>query len=325
MARGSLEPRPLGESGLEVTALGLGLAALGRPAYINLGREVGEAPSVAEMRDLTHAMLDAAYDTGIRYVDAARSYGRSEEFLASWLERRRPSRLTVGSKWGYRYIGEWRTDAEVHEVKDHSFGMLEKQLAESRALLGDHLDLYQIHSATPESGVLDDRAVLARLAELRSDGLVIGLSVSGSDQPDMIRQAIATRVDGEPLFQCVQATWNVLEPSAGAALAEAKDAGWGVIVKEALANGRLIAGTEGGLLAEIASRHRVGADAIALAAALAQPFVDVVLSGATSPSQLRSNLAALAVDLTADDLERLRSMAQRPEDYWATRSTLPWH
>ncbi|HLU30569.1 MAG TPA: aldo/keto reductase [Acidimicrobiia bacterium] len=325
MARGSLEPRPLGESGLEVTALGLGLAALGRPAYINLGREVGEAPSVAEMRDLTHAMLDAAYDTGIRYVDAARSYGRSEEFLASWLERRRPSRLTVGSKWGYRYIGEWRTDAEVHEVKDHSFGMLEKQLAESRALLGDHLDLYQIHSATPESGVLDDRAVLARLAELRSDGLVIGLSVSGSDQPDMIRQAIATRVDGEPLFQCVQATWNVLEPSAGAALAEAKDAGWGVIVKEALANGRLIAGTEGGLLAEIASRHRVGADAIALAASLAQPFVDVVLSGATSPSQLRSNLAALAVDLTADDLERLRSMAQRPEDYWATRSTLPWH
>lgn len=325
MARGSLEPRPLGESGLEVTALGLGLAALGRPAYINLGREVGEAPSVAEMRDLTHAMLDAAYDTGIRYVDAARSYGRSEEFLASWLERRRPSRLTVGSKWGYRYIGEWRTDAEVHEVKDHSFGMLEKQLAESRALLGDHLDLYQIHSATPESGVLDDRAVLARLAELRSDGLVIGLSVSGSDQPDMIRQAIATRVDGEPLFQCVQATWNVLEPSAGAALAEAKDAGWGVIVKEALANGRLIAGTEGGLLAEIASRHRVGADAIALAASLAQPFVDVVLSGATSPSQLRSNLAALTVDLTADDLERLRSMAQRPEDYWATRSTLPWH
>lgn len=325
MARGSLEPRPLGESGLEVTALGLGLAALGRPAYINLGREVGEAPSVAEMRDLTHAMLDAAYDTGIRYVDAARSYGRSEEFLASWLERRRPSRLTVGSKWGYRYIGEWRTDAEVHEVKDHSFGMLEKQLAESRALLGDHLDLYQIHSATPESGVLDDRAVLARLAELRRDGLVIGLSVSGSDQPDMIRQAIATRVDGEPLFQCVQATWNVLEPSAGAALAEAKDAGWGVIVKEALANGRLIAGTEGGLLAEIASRHRVGADAIALAASLAQPFVDVVLSGATSPSQLRSNLAALAVDLTADDLERLRSMAQRPEDYWATRSTLPWH
>src|SRR5690606_19802037 len=203
--------------------------------------------------------------------------------------------------------------------------MLEKQLAESRALLGDHLDLYQIHSATPESGVLDDRAVLARLAELRSDGLVIGLSVSGSDQPDMIRQAIATRVDGEPLFQCVQATWNVLEPSAGAALAEAKDAGWGVIVKEALANGRLIAGTEGGLLAEIASRHRVGADAIALAASLAQPFVDVVLSGATSPSQLRSNLAALTVDLTADDLERLRSMAQRPEDYWATRSTLPWH
>ena len=48
-------------------------------------------------------------------------------------------------------------DAEVHEVKDHSLAALARQAAESRELLGDHLDLYQVHSATLDSGVLEDR------------------------------------------------------------------------------------------------------------------------------------------------------------------------
>ena len=81
------------------------------------------------------------------------------------------------------------------------------------------------------------------LARLRAEeGLVIGLSVSGPRQADVIRAALEVRVDGVDPFACVQATWNVLEPSAGPALAEAHDAGAGVIVKEAVANGRLAPG-----------------------------------------------------------------------------------
>jgi hypothetical protein len=57
------------------------------------------------MRTRTFSTLDAAYAAGVRYVDAARSYGRAEEFLAGWL-------------------------------------------AQSRALLGDRLSLYQVHSLT---------------------------------------------------------------------------------------------------------------------------------------------------------------------------------
>jgi aryl-alcohol dehydrogenase-like predicted oxidoreductase len=303
--------RPLGATGLEVTPIGFGLAAVGRPGYITLGRErdLGPDRSVETLERRSHEVLDAAYDAGIRYFDAARSYGYAERFLASWLRQRGlpPRLVTVGSKWGYTYVGDWRVDARVHEVKDHSLAALRRQIDESRELLGEYLDLYQIHSATLESGVLDDGAVLAELNKLRADGLTIGLSVSGPRQAEVIRRALAVRADGVNPFQSVQATWNLLEPSAGPALAEAHDAGWGVIIKEALANGRLAA-----------------RDQEAIAAALANPWVDVVLSGAVTVDQVRSNVMATAVALSPDELADLAEMAEPPDQYWKERSQLAW-
>src|SRR5919204_858606 len=155
-----MERRTLGGTGLEVTPVGLGLAALGRPAYIDLGRgaDLGDDRSVGAMERRCHQLLDAAWEAGVRYLDAARSYGLAEAFLAAWLTGRKPppGAVTVGSKWGYTYTGDWRMDAPVQEVKDHSVAALRRQLGESRALLGDRLGLYQIHSATLDSGILDD-------------------------------------------------------------------------------------------------------------------------------------------------------------------------
>jgi len=323
--------RPLGSTGLQVTPVGLGLAALGRPAYIDLGRDadLGADRGVEELERRCHQVLDAAYDHGVRYLDAARSYGRAEEFLASWLDARglNPDEVTVGSKWGYTYVGDWRMDAETHEVKDHSLAALTRQLAETRALLGDHLDLYQVHSATLDSGVLEDPAVLAELARLRDDGVVIGLSSSGPGQAATIRRALEVTADGVGPFACVQATWNLLEPSAGPALAEASAAGWGVIVKEAVANGRLTPHGQGlaaAALGRVAARHGAGVDAVALAAVLANPWTDVVLSGAVTPAQLEANLAALRVELTPEDLEELAILAEPPERYWQERAGLSW-
>jgi aryl-alcohol dehydrogenase-like predicted oxidoreductase len=195
----------------------------------------------------------------------------------------------------------------VHEVKDHSLGALRRQIDESRALLGEYLNLYQIHSATLESGVLGDHAVLAELNTLRANGLTIGMSVSGPRQADVIRRALAVSVDGVNPFQSVQATWNLLEPSAGPALSDAHDAGWGVIIKEALANGRL-------------ADH----DQEAMAAVLANPWVDVVLSGAVTVEQVRSNTAAATVQLSPDELAELAIMAEPAEQYWKERSRLAW-
>jgi aryl-alcohol dehydrogenase-like predicted oxidoreductase len=100
------ELRTLGRTGLRVSRIGLGLAAIGRPGYINLGHgeDLSGRIDVTAMERNAHSVLDAALAGGVGYLDAARSYGKAEAFLGSWLERRglRPSEVTVGSKWGYR-------------------------------------------------------------------------------------------------------------------------------------------------------------------------------------------------------------------------------
>jgi aryl-alcohol dehydrogenase-like predicted oxidoreductase len=236
--------------------------------------------------------------------------------------------LTVGSKWGYVYTGGWRMDVDVHEVKDHSVGTFRRQLGETRELLGDWLTLYQIHSVTADDDTLDDRALLRELLRLHDDGLRVGLTVSGPRQAEAVWRALEVEEDGRNPFSSVQATWNLFEPSVSPALADASGHGWTVIVKEVLANGRLTAhdGPRAAVdpLGSVAARHRVGADAVALAAALANPWASTVLSGAATSSQLLSNLIATTVKLTTDELAELGSLAETPENYWAARSARPW-
>ena len=281
------------------------------------------------MQQRSHHILDVAYSAGIRYVDTARSYGSAEEFLASWLWARHmpPGGLTIGSKWGYRYTGAWNMHVEVHETKDLSLAMFRDQLPRTKALLGSHLDLYQVHSATLESGVLDDPAVLHALAELGESGVGVGLTVSGPRQAEVVAHALDVDVEGVNPFSTVQATWNVLESSVGPALEEAHHRGWGVIVKEALANGRLTGHGEyraTGAVDEVASRWGASVDQVAIAAALSQPWADVVLSGAVTPSQLESNLAAVELPLTQADRDEVAADTEDPSVYWSRRNTLPW-
>lgn len=295
--------------------------ALGRDA------DLGADRSISAMARRCHALLDAAYATGIRYVDVARSYGLAEHFVKGWWDLRNLSNdaVTVGSKWGYIYTGAWQLDAPLHEVKRLSARILQRQARESLAILGRRLSLYQIHSATLESAVLDDPAVLTGLVRLRDTGVRIGLTVTGPRQSDTIRRALDVRVDGVGLFQTVQATWNVLEPSAGAALADAKSAGWGVIVKEVLANGRLTARHAGPELRElcaIASSYGTALEALAVSAALAQPWADVVLSGAVTCDQLYGYLAAL--DGSIDTVPELRCVIP-PDLYWRQRERVAWN
>jgi aryl-alcohol dehydrogenase-like predicted oxidoreductase len=321
-----METTPLGRDGPAVSRIGLGLAAVGRPAYITTSRDtdLGADRTETAFRDRTRRLLDAAYAAGVRYVDVARSYGSAEAFLAGWMsDRGDVGDLVVGSKWGYTYVGGWDVTAAVQEVKDLSLATFERQFAETRALLGTRLRLYQVHSLTIESGVLDDVPLLSALAEHRRQGLLIGITTTGPNQAATIRQALDVSVDGLPLFASVQATWNLLEPSAGEALAEASAAGWAVLVKEAVANGRLTdagdAGAPGTPLGEAAVAAGVTPDVLALGAALAQPWASVVLSGAATTAQLASNLRAPAAPVDA-----VGDLAEPPTRYWATRSSRPW-
>ncbi len=318
--------------------LGLGLAALGRPGYVTLNHssDLGGSYDPSAMESHAHDVLDAAFADGIRYVDAARSYGRAEDFLASWLRTRaiKPSEIVVASKWGYTYTAGWSTSATQHEVKDHSLAAFERQLAESVERLGKYLWLYQIHSVTAEGKTLEDSALIDAIARLRERGVRAGLTVSGAGQPVAIRRSLEVRRDGARVFDSVQATWNLLERGAESALQDAHDAGMRVVVKESLANGRLTQANrdENDVLYPAVARIRNMAESrgttvetLALAGALARPWVNIVLSGAATVDQIPSTVAALDFVYDAELDEQLRPIAVASDEYWRARTAFRWN
>jgi aryl-alcohol dehydrogenase-like predicted oxidoreductase len=258
----------------------------------------------------------------VRYFDVARSYGCAESFLSGWLSQRDLGRddVAVGSKWGYTFVGGWRLDAEQHEIQDLSVDALRGQLDETRELLGANLSLYQIHSATPENAVLSSPEVLDAMRRLRDERSVgIGVTVTGPHQAEVIDAAIELNQ-----FDAIQATWNLLEPSSASALARAHAAGLTVIVKEALANGRLTNVGDQPALLEAAAQRGLAPDTLALSAAIAQPWADIVLSGAVSVYELETNLAATA-ELWDAELDQFAARLRvPPTDYWHERSQRPW-
>jgi len=315
--------------------MGLGLAALGRPGYINLGHaedlQSNYDPNI--MRQKTHEVLDLAYANGIRYFDAAQSYGKSEVFLMSWIKNKKQfdKDFVVGSKWGYTYTANWQVQAEKHEVKEHSLKILNRQWEFTQNLL-PHLKVYQVHSATFDSGILENKEVLLRLIELKHQGLQIGLSLSGTQQAEVLKAAMELSFSGRRLFDTVQVTYNILEQSTNSILKEAAHSGMGIIIKEGVANGRLTSRNNATsfqasklVLEKIANKHEVTIDAIALAFILAQPWCHIVLSGAATKKHLLSNLNAFKVKLDEEDLENLQSLKMNKEDYWKERSQLKWN
>jgi aryl-alcohol dehydrogenase-like predicted oxidoreductase len=240
----------------------------------------------------------------------------------------------IASKWGYAYTAGWSTSATQHEVKDHSLPAFERQLAESVERLGRYLSVYQIHSVTAESKTLEDHALIDAIARLRTRGIRAGLSVSGAGQDIAIRRSLEVRRDGERVFDSVQATWNLLERGAESALQDAHDAGMKVVVKETLANGRLThtnRNSEEGLfpavarIREVADSRGTTIERLALGAALARPWADVVLTGAATVGQIQANVAALEPGYDAALEERLRSAAVDSAEYWRDRRSFRWN
>lgn len=318
--------------------LGLGLAALGRPGYVTLNHasDLGGRYDPAIMEAHAHAVLDAAFDAGIRYIDAARSYGRAEDFVASWLRERaiQAGAVVVASKWGYTYTAGWSTNATQHEIKDHSLAAFERQLAETIERLGKYLSLYQIHSVTAESRTLENDALIDAIARVRDSGIRAGLSVSGPGQDVAIRRAIEVRRGGERVFDSVQATWNLFERGAESALEDAHTAEMKVVVKESLANGRLTERNREdnelfvprlARIREIAQSRGTTIDMLALAAALARPWADVVLTGAATVAQINSNVRAIDLPYDGELENELHSVSVSSTEYWRARSSFGWN
>ena len=212
--------------------IGLGLAALGRPGYINIGHDndLGSDKSKTSMRDYCHQVLDFAYSNGVRYFDTARVYGDAEEFLSSWIRKQSQFNGFVGSKWGYEYLANWEVNADKHERKDHSATFLKQQWVETRMNLGKNIDLYHIHSVTPDSAVLDDSMVIKELESIKKNGLEIGISTSGPEQKKTIEKLLKIN-EKLKLFSFLQSTVNIFEQSCIPILKEAHNQKINIITK----------------------------------------------------------------------------------------------
>lgn len=308
-----------------MTKIGLGLAALGRPEYINVRDNSNLDKSEAAFKANALHMLSTAYELGIRYFDTAPSYGKGEAFLKEWQDQQQYTDTDLATKWGYTYVANWELNYKgSHEIKEHSIEKLIEQWKVSKELL-PALKVYQIHSATLDSGVLENEKVLAQLSEIKQQtGLSIGLTSSGDNQNIVLQKAAAIKINDAFLFDAFQVTYNVLEQTTFDVLTTLIQQGKKIIIKEGVANGRIFNNTPA-LLSRLATKYNVGIDAIALRFIIDSLNPFVVLSGAFSKNQLQENLKALDFELTSEELISLKTLSLQPEYYWSERKALAWN
>jgi aryl-alcohol dehydrogenase-like predicted oxidoreductase len=312
--------------------IGLGTAAIGRPHYINIRQEEVEIFDLEAFKQNGIAVLEMAYKQGIRYFDTAPNYGIAEELLLNWAKAKADKTIEIATKWGYTYTANFDINAETHEVKEHSLPNLNRQWEFSKDLL-PNLSTYQIHSATFETKVLENEAVLNRLAELKAiHHLKIALTTTGENQVEVLKKAMEIEINGSILFDAFQVTYNVFDQSIVRIANGLNAANKRLIIKEAMANGRVFPNVNFpnhekmyAVLSQLATKYEVGVDAIALRfiADTIQPFK--ILSGAAIREHLIGNLKVNDFNLTIDEIELLKGFAVKPTDYWRERKRLGWN
>ncbi|MCA0132880.1 aldo/keto reductase [Winogradskyella alexanderae] len=314
------------------TRIGLGLAALGRPDYINI-RSIDVDKSIEAFKSNTLKVLDDAYKLGVKDFDVAPSYGFGEQFLLGWINSRNYKDIRLSTKFGYTYVANWEIGfSGKHEIKEHSLEKLNEQWEVSKAFL-PHLNIYQIHSATLESGVLTNEDVLTRLDELKQKyHLKIGISSSGAEQTKIIHEARNLEINGQNLFDSYQVTFNIFEQSSYSVLNELIKEGKTIIIKEALANGRIFRNNRFEkynpvyeYLETLSNKYQVNSDAIALRFIIDYLEPPLVLSGASNSVHLKQNLRALDIRLTESEISKLKSFCVSSDYYWQERSNLEWN
>lgn len=312
--------------------IGIGTASIGRPHYINIKTKVIDEPFNKQNFILKgKSMLTESYKQGIRHFDTAPGYGIAESILLEWISEFQPKDITISTKWGYTYVANFNRNAKVHEIKEHSLDKLNEQWEVSKHLL-PYLNIYQIHSATLDSGVLDNKEVLERLNRLKQEyNLKIGVSTSGDNQNEIIQKALSVSIDNKALFDSFQVTFNVFDQSLLKISNLLQQENKTLIVKEAMANGRVFPNgdynhyqTTYQLLESLSNKYNTSIDAVALRFCMDAVNPYSVLSGVAEKDHLSSNLLAHNFKLTAEEINQIKNLAINPISYWEERKQLPW-
>jgi aryl-alcohol dehydrogenase-like predicted oxidoreductase len=311
--------RSLGESGLQVSVVGLGCNNFGSRLDV----------------DGTRAVVDAALDAGITLFDTSDTYGRdggSETALGEVLAGRR-DQVVLATKFGNQ-----NTDMGYGPAAGAKGGRayIRRAVTESlRRLRTDHIDLYQLHTPDPVTPVEE---TVAALHELVAEGKVRYLGHSNFSGWQLADAAHLAAHNSRTPFVSAQNHWSLLEREAEAEVVPAaRHFGLGVLPYFPLANGLLtgkvrqgqaipagtrLAGRESYVTSEKlakvealitwAQAHGVAILDVAIGALAAQPGCSSVIAGATTPEQIKGNAAAAEWIPSADELAEIDRIVPPP-------------
>lgn len=300
-----MQYRTLGRTGLRVSALALGTVELGLDYGIPVPGHYGRPPE-----DEAVALVHAALDAGINFIDTARGYGTAEAVLGRALQDRR-DRAVIATKVSTQ--GPDGQNPQGSELRRHMLDNLDTSL---KMLQTDYVDIWQIHLL--DQDLLDQRDVLADVFdEVCRAGKVrwVGASTYGVEMPEA---GVACG-----LFDMLQVTYSVLDQRlADGLFAQAQAQQVGMVARSILLQGVL---TERGdylpdRLEPLRSRsqqfRRLAAESgtglsaaqLAVAFALAQPDLNAALVGVRTQAELLENLVAVETQLPTELLSTLHTL-----------------
>ena len=320
-----MEHRRLGTTGLKVSRLALGCGNFGgigsAPAFYGMGENEAQA----------FELMDRAYDAGITTFDTADAYGggRSEAFIGRWLKAkgsRVRDHLVLGSKV-FNPVGSGPNDKGLSRA--HILRQIDASLAR---LQTDRLDMYLIHEPDPETPIEE---TLIAFDDLVRAGKVLYGGASNIEAWRLARAAGVSERLGLSRFEWAQNSYSLLDRFAEREMFPlCANAGIGFMAFSPLAGGWLTgkyrhagqypSGSRMTLrpepyrsferdevyraletLSDRARSRDVAVSTLALAWVLHQPRVDAAVIGPRTPAHLEAALAALRLELPADEVERI--------------------
>jgi aryl-alcohol dehydrogenase-like predicted oxidoreductase len=316
MPKSALPIRPLGDSGLEVSVVGLGCNNFGKRLDL----------------DGTAAVLDAALDAGVTFFDTADVYGgggESERLMGEALEGRRDE-YVLATKFG------WESGTGAPEAprgsRDYIRWAIEGSL---RRLRIEKVDLYQYHRP---DGVTPLEETLSALDELVAEGMVGAIGCSNFTAGQLEEADRISRERGLARFVSIQNEYSLLQREIESEVAPACERldvsilpyfplASGLLTgkyrrdRPAPPGGRLSAAGQAGsdeqfdiveALDRFAKTRGIGVLELAIAGLAVQPKVASVIAGATRPEQVNANVAAIDWQPSEDDLAELDRIAPTP-------------
>lgn len=251
--------RPLGNTGMQISAIGLGSVKLGRDQGVKYPTEF-RIPDDREARDL----LALARDLGINLIDTAPAYGNSEQRLGKLLAGQRQDWL-ICSKVGEEFEqGESHFDFSPEHVQRSIVRSLERLRCEV-------IDIVLVHSDGNDLDIIHNQGTLEALAELKKKGSIRAFGMS--------TKTVAGGIAAAQQSDVVMLTHNLAYQDELPVLQECANLGKGALIKKALASGHLVQNIEDPIQASMELLFN-------------NPAVSAAIIGTITPAHLKANVAA---------------------------------